>query len=98
IPMGHQDEQRERALHRLRVLGVVDRYLVDFGGKRYDCILAELTLAGADTALISAIRRAQPARATAMAGELSRLPSESLRARVVRHSRRLTAFVYETIV
>jgi ATP-dependent DNA helicase RecQ len=98
IPMGGSDEQRERALHRLRVLGVVDRYLVNFGAKKYECTLSDLSLAEVDRRLVLAIRGVQPARSSAIATEVGRLPPEALGERVLRHARTLIEFIYDTIV
>src|SRR5690606_17908937 len=98
IPMGGSDEQRERALHRLRVLGVVDRYLVNFGAKKYECTLSDLSLVEVDRRLVFAIRGVQPARSSAIAAEVGRLPPEALGVRVLRHARTLIEFIYDTIV
>lgn len=97
IPMGHDDEARERALHRLVVLGVVQDYLVEWGSKKF---VVELRGVDSDDIVDSLLRyvgRNQPGRVETIAAHAApcRLMDASEAAEGC--GRILIEFVYETI-
>ncbi len=100
IPFGKQRsdrEQRERALHRLVLLGIVDDYTVDWGAKSFGVRLHPTKPDDVVDALLSFIGRTQPARASAVAGRLESQSREDLYEVVEVCARELMTFIYDTI-
>lgn len=101
LPMSGLDSEREdeeRAIHRLKLLGVVRDYLVDWGGRRFEVLLAPVEPGDVDRALLQYIRRTQPARVPAFERELAQQPMRDVRSRVLANAERLVGFIYETVV
>jgi ATP-dependent DNA helicase RecQ len=101
VPMSRDSDSadsEERAIHRLKLLGVVRDYLVDWGGSSFELHLAEVNQVSVDAALIAYIRRTQPGRVPAFERQLETSRSMDLIARVIDNGRRLVEFIYETVV
>ncbi|HXF97935.1 MAG TPA: RecQ family ATP-dependent DNA helicase [Gaiellaceae bacterium] len=97
IPMGDDDDARERALHRLVVLGVVQDYLVEWGSKKF---VVEVRGVGSDDVVDSLLRyvgRNQPGRVETIAAHAApcRLMDASEAAEGC--GRILIEFVYDTV-
>jgi ATP-dependent DNA helicase RecQ len=90
-------EERERAVHRLKLLGVVSDYTVDHGGKQFSCKLPALTIDTTDTALLAFVRRSQPGRVPSLQADLARETALTVEERVLANARRLLHFIYGTI-
>lgn len=98
IPMDSgNDRPRERALHRLVVLGVVEDYLVEWGSKKFDVTLAHCSAQSVLDHLLAYVRRSQPGRVETLANELRGLESLLLIDGIVRAARALIDFVYDTV-
>jgi ATP-dependent DNA helicase RecQ len=97
IPMAAERARREKAIHRLKLLGLVRDYLVDWGGKQFELHLSTATPDTIDQALLDVVRRHQPARVAAMQRVIAGITHASLRGRVLQHSRTLISYVYETV-
>lgn len=91
-------EEQERAIHRLKLLGVIHDYLVDWGGARFELLLADTDATSVDRSLLQYVRRTQPARVKAFEKELDADPASDLRSRTLANGRRLVTFIYETVV
>lgn len=91
-------ENQERAIHRLKLLGVVRDYLVDWGGAQFEVLLAETDPELVDRAFLQYVRRTQPGRVKAYERELAGEPVRDLRGRILSDAGRLIAFIYETVV
>ena len=100
IDRGDDDtaEARERAIHRLRLLGVVDEYLIDFAARAFDVLLRETSTAETDRCLLEFVRRSAPGRVRAIERDLGHARPDDLGARVLDDARRLIAFIYDSIV
>lgn len=96
LPMGDQDG-RERALHRLRLLGVIEDYLVDWGGRRFDVVLTGATSQQIADAFLAYIEQAQPGRAAGYQAVLEQEGWEKPELAVPGCARLLIGFVYDTI-
>lgn len=97
IPFGPDDDARERALHRLVVLGVVRDYLVDWGSKKFTVHTAAVEPADIQRALLTFVERSQPGRVEALRLELDELDLRKLSETIEVCGRMLVSFVYETI-
>jgi ATP-dependent DNA helicase RecQ len=97
VPMGG-DKRTETSLHRLRLLGVVSGYLVDWGGQHYEVHLKPIDADGVDRAFVEFVRRSSPARAHVYAVELRSNPGSDLQSRILENAHRLVTYLYETIV
>jgi hypothetical protein len=91
-------EDEERAIHRLKLLGLVRDYLVDWGGKRYEVLLADVDADDVDRAFLHYVRRTQPARVKAYEREIAQDLVKDLGGRVLANAERLVGFIYETVV
>ena len=101
IPRSRDDdaaEDEERAIHRLKILGVVTDYLVDWGSSTFEVKLAPVTAALVDERLLAYVRRTQPGRVPAFERELRDDPPITATSRVLANAGRLVAFIYETVV
>lgn len=100
LPMGIDEEarsERERALHRLVVLGVVRDYLVEWGSRTFPTELANIDSAGVINHLVDYVRRNQPARAEAIRQRAASAAAKPAREAVLDCSRLLIEFVYDTV-
>jgi len=90
-------EERERALHRLVILGVVRDYLVDWGARKFDAKLERIEPDEVVDNALGYVRRTQPGRFQTEAERLEPLRSVGLRDAVLKVSEELIRFIYETI-
>jgi ATP-dependent DNA helicase RecQ len=100
LPMGEgasDREARERAIHRLVVLGVVEDYTVDWGSKSFTVRLHRTSPDAVKSSLLAFIARTQPARVPAIAARLEGERWSSLDDAVDACGRELMEFVYDTI-
>lgn len=91
------EEQRERALHRLVLLGVVTDYTVEHGSKKFGVRLEPTSAAGVVAALVRYVERTQPARAATLSSQLAEVSSGHITNAVEACARELMRFVYDTI-
>lgn len=96
VPFGSDDDSRERAVHRLVMLGVVLDYTVDWGSKQYTVHVASATPKTPVERLIDLVSRSQPARLDAMRSEIDRSYPD-LRSSLERCGRAMVRFIYDTI-
>lgn len=96
LPFGSDDSGREKALHRLMLLGIVGDYLKEFGPKEFTVTLNPTTPESIVESLLRFVERSQPGRALAVKTKVDReyrkLP-DALEA----CGRALLEFVYDTI-
>lgn len=98
VPFGSgKADGRERAIHRLVVLGVVRDYLVDWGGKLYELHLSGTDSRGVLGSLLSFVERSQPSRVPVIRRRLEGREWDKLRDAVVSCAEELIRFVYDTI-
>ncbi len=72
LPFGEGDgNEREKALHRLIILGVVNDYLKEFGSKSFSVEVNAVTVDSIESALLEFVDRSQPGRMDAMKSRLS---------------------------
>jgi ATP-dependent DNA helicase RecQ len=96
VPMD-RDGAVERGLHRLVILGVLEDYMVDWGGKKYEAQMAGCSPRTVLDHLVSYVRRSQPGQADVIASNLRDVESLTIADAVIRCAKRLIAFVYETV-
>ncbi len=99
IPFGGSDDsqdQRERALHRLTILGVVGDYLVEWGSKEFDVRTEGVTPQSIKTGLLAFVERSQPGRVDALQAKVDRKYAKLVDAIEV-CGQAMVEFVYETI-
>lgn len=89
-------EQRERALHRLMILGVVADYLVEFGSKEFEVRTEGVSPQSVVDSLLSFIERSQPGRVDAVRAKIDR-EYEKLQEAIKACGQAMVEFVYETI-
>ena len=94
----NEAQAQERAIHRLKLLGVVRDYLVDWGSARFEVMVADTDEGRVDQSFLQYVRRTQPARVKAFERDLSPESHANLKERVVADARRLVTFIYETVV
>lgn len=100
VPMGEADESRqarERALHRLVVLGVVRDYLVDWGARKFLLELTPTDSGRVADRLVAYVRRNQPGRVEAITAEVAPAREFPLELATLAASRVLIKFVYDTV-
>lgn len=68
---GTDGKEREKALHRLIILGVVQDYLKEFGSKKFVVVTADTSVEKIRTALLEFVDRSQPGRTDAMRERIS---------------------------
>jgi ATP-dependent DNA helicase RecQ len=96
LPFGADDSGREKALHRLMLLGVVADYLKEYGPREFTVTLRPTTPQSVVTGLLNFVERSQPGRAQAVRTRVEhdyRKLSEALQ----ECGRALLEFVYDTI-
>lgn len=94
---GDDREDRERALHRLVILGVARDYLVDWGARTFD---VELRTIGSDEVVDNAleyVRRTQPGRLQSERERFQPFREMDLRTTILRSAEELIRFIYATI-
>ena len=96
LPFGNDHSGREKALHRLMLLGIVADYLKEFGPKEFTVTLNPTSPESVVTSLLSFVERSQPGRAQVVKAKVDReyrkLP-DALEA----CGRALLEFIYDTI-
>ena len=90
-------DTEERAIHRLRLLGVISDYTIDWGSQRFELFLPKLDGEALDAALLAYVRRTQPGRVAAFEKSLATQPATTLAAQVLRNARHLVTFIYDTV-
>ena len=99
IPFGESDpdqELKERAVHRLVTLGVINDYLKDYGGRKFTIRLAGVTPGRIVDHLLDYVERIQPSRLDAVR-EVVGGGYPSVEEALEGCTRQLVTFVYETI-
>ena len=94
----NEAQDQERAIHRLKLLGVVRDYMVEWGGARFEVMVADTDETRVDQSFLQYVRRTQPARVKAFERDLGSESHVNLKERVVADARRLLTFIYETVV
>jgi ATP-dependent DNA helicase RecQ len=97
VPMADDEDGRERALHRLVVLGVLRDYLVEWGSKKF---VVEITGVDSDRiadSLLAYVGRNQPARVEAIAEEVAPARGFDEVECAEACARVLIRFVYDTV-
>lgn len=100
LPMGDSDsakQAREKAIHRLVLLGVVSDYLVDWGGRRFEVHLNGTSNSSVVESLLAFIERSQPGKAATIESSIHLEEWQKPREAVVGCAEVLIAFVYDTI-
>lgn len=100
LPRGrtdHDAKARERGLHRLIVLGVLDDYLVDWGASTYTLELAGIDAESVVERLLAYVGRNQPARVEAIGQTAASFRASDVIDACAGCSRILIEFVYDTI-
>ena len=89
--------EREKALHRLAILGVISDYTKDFGSKRFEVMINETQPQQVTDSLLTFVERSQPGRSAGMRDQIFGQPKEKTRDAVENGIEVLTEFIYETI-
>jgi len=90
-------QERERALHRLALLGVVSDYTKDYGRKSFEVTITESTPDTVSDALVTFIERSQPGRSSGLRDKITKSSRGKTRDAVAAGTEILTEFIYETI-
>jgi ATP-dependent DNA helicase RecQ len=96
LPFGSDDSGREKALHRLMLLGIVSDYLKEFGPKEFTVTLNPTTPESVVASLLGFVERSQPGRAQAVKAKIDR-EYRKLPDALESCGRALLEFVYDTI-
>jgi ATP-dependent DNA helicase RecQ len=91
-------EDEERAIHRLKMLGVIEDYLVEWGPSKFDLRLGDADARSVDAHLVDFVRRTLPGRAPKFEAQLAQMPLIDLPTRILSNAAMLITFVYETVV
>lgn len=91
-------KRQERAIIRLRTLGAIIDYTVEWGSNSFGIGLGPLDPVEADERLLDYVHRTQPGRVPGLRADLAGDPTADLPARLSSNARRLTEFIYDTIV
>ena len=97
IRFGDDRSSRERAIHRLVVLGVVRDYLVDWGSRKFALELDAVEPRDVVDRFADYVQRNQPQRLEAERASSARYASAPLHEAVLGCGRLLIEFVYDTI-
>jgi ATP-dependent DNA helicase RecQ len=97
IPFGVDDDARERALHRLVLLGIVRDYVVDWGGQKFTVVVNPVHEGTIEAALTDFVERSQPGRAETIRAELAVEDLRKTQRSISVCGRLLIEFIYETI-
>ena len=95
LPFNGDRSERERALHRLAILGVVSDYLVKFGAKTFLVTVAGLVPDKVVEGLQEFVRRSQPGLLTEIGDRVG--PTDDLMTAIEDCGRELIKFVYRTV-
>lgn len=101
LPFGADDEERgrrERSIHRLKLLGAVRDYTLDWSRGRFELQLRPCTPSDVDAGLREFVRRNQPGRVAEFDRRMSQDAPEQLAARLIDRGKMMIEYVYETIV
>jgi ATP-dependent DNA helicase RecQ len=98
LPFGDSQVQRERAIHRLKLLGLIHDYTVDWSSKHFEVRLNRLEVENIDQALLEFVRRNQPGRVPEFERRLNLDRPADLRERLRSRGRMMIEYVYDTIV
>jgi len=91
-------KRQERAIIRLRTLGVIIDYTVEWGSGSFGIELDRIDVPEIDERLLDYVRRTQPGRVPRLRSALEADATRDLPERVLGNARRLTEFIYDTIV
>jgi ATP-dependent DNA helicase RecQ len=96
FPQG-QHREIERPLHRLLLLGVVSDYRVEFGSKKFEIDLTDITSDAVADSLLAFVRRNQPGREAVVSEQID--PARELRIgeAILAAASILLEFVYDTV-
>ena len=97
LPFGEVEDRRERAIHRLVVLGVVRDYLVDWGSKKFSLELNDVSPSVVSDRYGDYVRRNQPQRFDTEKSKADGHREDSIEDAVVGCARLLIEFVYDTV-
>lgn len=98
-PHGFKDsgtDQNEKALYRLAMIGIVDDYTIDYGGKRFVVDLDLYDNNHIDDRMRAFVRRVEPGRRNVREQAIQQAPSD-FRARAEHHLRLLLTILYDVI-
>jgi len=90
-------QQRERAIHRLMLLGVVEDYTKEWGSKKFTVTTGPASVESVRAALLAFVERSQPGRLDAIRAQVERTPMAKLRDAIDECGRILIEFVYDTV-
>jgi ATP-dependent DNA helicase RecQ len=97
LSFGEITDDKERALYRLALLGVVQDYTVDHGAKRFEVTVRASTPEGIAESLTRFIERSQPGRSAGMRDRVLAASRGKARDAIEQCSRHLTEFIYDTV-
>ena len=97
LPFSNIQKERERAIHRLVLLGIVSDYLVDWGSKKFIVKVNSVEPESIVQALVDYVERSQPGRVAALRNDLVNIELRKVDKAVATCGRMLIEFVYETI-
>jgi ATP-dependent DNA helicase RecQ len=97
LPFGEDRAERERALHRLVILGVLREYLVDFGSKIFELHLASIDANGVKERFFTHVERNQPGRLEILKDRVEALSPRGLEATISVCAEQLVHFIYDTV-
>ena len=96
VPFAGTQDEREKALHRLTLLGVVTDYTVEYGSQEFVVTVNGVTPDGVVQNLLSFVERSQPGRTEALAQRVNKDYRKVLDA-IDSCGLALMEFVYDTI-
>lgn len=97
VPFSEERDKRERAIHRLTVLGVVRDYLVDWGARKFTLELEHFDAGDVLQSLLRYIGRNQPGRVEGVRREIGDLTGNGLDDAILQCADALIGFVYDTV-
>jgi ATP-dependent DNA helicase RecQ len=99
IPYGDQADkaEKERALHRLVILGVLCEYLVDFGSRTFELHLSSIDADGVRDRLFAHVERNQPARLDTIRERFNEASPHGLEETISVCADQLVEFIYDTV-
>jgi ATP-dependent DNA helicase RecQ len=96
VPFDYDNKRQERALHRLKILGVVSDYLKEYGSQQFDVTTETSDSAAVKRNLVDFVERTQPGRVQEMSSRVGAI-NLGHHETVSRCARLLIDFVYETV-
>lgn len=90
-------ERREKALHRLVLLGAVSDYTKDWSARRFDVTVSEASPDTVAESLVRFVERSQPGRSSGMRDRISQAARGKTRDAIEHGTRLITEFIYETV-